>query len=115
MDLNTVVSDIKLTKVCSIKPFKGADRSKTITLEVTFNRVTLQDVFTKALSATVIQWQNGPGRKQFDQWEDGQIVRVQFTAPGRTIDPEAAMIAKLRAMSPKDQAEYLRNLAAKAK
>lgn len=115
MNLKEKVSGVVLTKVCGIKPDKDSSDSKQITLKVTFDGVELEGVFQKALSSTVIQWQNGPGRKQFNTWKDGQVVNVQFNAPGRVqIDPETAMVAKLQAMTPEEQVAYLKALAAKA-
>ena len=89
MDLNQLVSNVVLAKVCSIKPDKDSDTSKSITLKVKFDGVTLKDVFAKALSSAVIQWQNGPGRNGFDKWTNNQVVNVDFKAPGRqpTLSP----------------------------
>jgi exonuclease V gamma subunit len=113
--LTEVVEGVKLVKTCSIKPDKDSDESKQVNLEVTFDGVSLEGVFQKALSSTVIQWQNGPGRKQFDLWKDGQTVKVQFNAPGRVqVDPETAMVAKLQSMTPEEQQAYLQSLMAKA-
>lgn len=115
MNLKEKVVGVRLVKACSIKPDKDSTDSKQVNLEVTFDGVELEGVFQKALSSTVIQWQNGPGRKQFDQWKAGQTVKVQFIAPGRVqIDPETAMVAKLQAMSPEEQMTYLKELAKKA-
>ena len=115
MDLTQVVKNITLTKVCSIKADKDATESKNITLKVAFNDVTLNDVFTKALSQTVIQWQNGVGRKKFTSFSNNEIVKVNFKAPAvTTIDPEAAMIANLKSMSGEERAEYIKALVAKA-
>lgn len=98
MDLNQVIKDVVLTKTCSIKPFKDSPDSKSITLRVKFDGVTLQSVFDKAVSGSVIQWQNGPGRKNYDGWEDRQTVDITFSAPGRTaIDPIAALIGEAKA------------------
>ena len=113
-NLNEVVVGVVIDKVCSIKPFEGSRDSKSITLSVKFDGVTLADVFTKAVSSAVIQWQNGPGRKQFNTWKDKQVVVIQFKSPGKvTVDPETAMVAKLQAMGPEEQVKYLKELAAK--
>ena len=116
MNLNDVITNITLTKVCSIKPDKDSDESKNITLRIKFDGSTLQSVFDKAVSGAVIQWQNGIGRKNFDTFKSNQIVDVQFNAPAsRTaIDPETAMIAKLKSMTPNEQVAYLKELAMKA-
>lgn len=115
LKMTDVITGVTLLKVCSIKAFEGATDSKSITLKVGFEGVTLGDVFTKALSSAVIQWQNGPGRKQFTTWKNNQVIEIQFKSPGKvTVDPETAMVAKLQAMSPAEQVKYLQELAAKA-
>ena len=115
ISLNEKITGVKLIRRCSIKPDKDSNESKQVNLEVTFDGVELESVFQKALSATVIQWQNGPGRKQFDQWKNGQTVEVQFSAPGRVqIDPETAMVAKLQTMTSEEQVKFLKELTAKA-
>jgi hypothetical protein len=116
MNMNEVIANVKLSKVCSIKADKDSNESKQINLVVKFDGATIQSVFDKAVSGAVIQWQNGVGRKTFDTLKNNQTVEIQFTAPAsRTaIDPETAMIAKLTAMTPDEAAKYLKELAAKA-
>ena len=115
MDMNQIVTDTTLTKICNIKPFKGASESKQITLAVNYNGLTLSDVFTKALRTDVISWQNGPGRKGYDALVDKSTVKVSAKAPGaNVVDPETAMVAKLTAMNPSEQAKYLKELMSKA-
>ena len=94
MDLHTIVNGIVLDKVCSIKADKDSDESKAITLRVKFDGVSLRDVFTKAVSSAVIQWQNGPGRNKFDTWTNNQTVNVDFKAPGATVETREDKIAK---------------------
>jgi len=115
MDMNQIITDTTLTKICKIKPFKGAKESKQVTLAISYNGLTLSDVFTKALRTDVISWQNGPGRKGYDLLVDKSTVKVSAKAPGATtVDPETAMVAKLLAMSPSEQASYLKELMSKA-
>ena len=97
MELSTMVTGVSLSKVCSIKAFKGSDESKSITLNVRFDGVPLQAVFDKAVAGAVIQWQNGPGRGKYDEWSNGQVINIDFKSPGATaIDPKQAMIAQAR-------------------
>ncbi len=113
--MNETITSTTLTKVCNIKPFKGADESKQVTLAVKYDGLTIGDVFTKALRSDVISWQNGPGRKGYDKLIDKSTITVSAKAPGAvTIDPETAMVALLTAMSPEEQVTYLKGLAAKA-
>ena len=115
MKMNETITNVTLTKACSIKPDKDSTESKQITLRIKFDGATVQSVFDKAVAGAVIQWQNGPGRKGFDGYKNGQTVDIQFTAPGRTtIDPETAMVTKLQSMAPDEQIAYLKDLASKA-
>ena len=98
MDLKQIVNGVVLTKACSIKADKDSDESKQINARVKFDGVTLGDVFDKAVSGAIINWQNGPGRKKFDMWENGQTVDIEFKSPGRTtVDPMTAIIASAAA------------------
>lgn len=111
IDLNQIVKGVKLVKSCSIKPDADSDESKMINLEVSFNNVPLSSVFQKAISQTVIQWQNGPGRKKFDSWKDHQTVKVEFKAPASTqVDSEAVIASKLAAMDEQEREDYINNV-----
>ena len=112
MNMTELVKGVTLTKACSIKADKDSDVSKTVTLSVKFDGVTLQSVFDKAMSSAVIQWQNGPGRSKFDTWKHGQVVVIDFKAPGKApaVDPEVAMRAKLAGMSKDERKAYLEAL-----
>lgn len=116
MNMNETIKDVKLSKSCSIKPDADSEVSKRINLTIDFDGATIGDVFAKAVSSAVIQWQNGVGRKAFDTFKDGQNVTVKFQSPGSRpqIDPETAMINKLQAMTDKEREEYLKELIAKA-
>jgi hypothetical protein len=115
MNMNESITGLTLTKVCSLSPFKGATDSKQVTLAIKYDGLTLGDIFTKALRSDVISWQNGPGRKGYDNLIDKSTVNVSAKAPGAvTVDPETAMVAKLLTMTPEEQTNYLRQLAAKA-
>ena len=85
---------VVISKACSIKADKDSTTSKTVSLQVSFEGVTLNDVFQKAMNSTVISWQNGQGRKNFDTWTTNQVVPISFKAPGRVqVDPIAATLA----------------------
>ena len=115
--MTEVVTGVVLTKACSIKADKDSTESKVINLKVKFDGVQLGDVFAKAVSSTVITWQNGAGRKAFDTLKNNQIVEINFATPvsRAQIDPESAMIAKLQAMTSEERTSYLKELIAKAK
>ncbi len=116
MNMTEIIANVTLTKVCSIKADKDSTESKQVTLRVKFDGATVQSVFDKAVAGAVIAWQNGVGRKGYDEFKAGQVIDIQFTAPAsRTaIDPETAMVAKLQAMTPEQQIAYLKELTAKA-
>ena len=115
MDLTTKVSNVYLTKACNIKPDADSSESKQVTLRVKFDDVTLGDVFAKAISQVVIQWQNGPGRKKFTSWVDKSVVNIEFKAPAQTqVDPEEAMVSRLTTMTPEAGEAYLKEMLAKA-
>ena len=116
INMNEVITNVTLTKVCSIKAFKEATESKTVTLKVKFDGATIQSVFDKAVSGAVIAWQNGVGRKGYDGFKPNQVIEVQFNAPAsRTaVDPETAMVAKLQTMTADEQQAYIKEMIAKA-
>ena len=96
MELNTIINNVSLTKVCNIKPFEKAEESKQITLNIKFDGVTLRDVLEKAITNTVIQWQN-TNRKNYESLVTNSTVNVSFKSPGRTtVDPKQALIAEAR-------------------
>ncbi len=99
MELTQKVNGIVLEKTCRIKESGDLDVMKQVTLKIRFDGITLSDVFAKAVSSTVISWQNGPGRSKFNDWEDGQVVEVDFKAPGQKaqVDPKTAMRQKATA------------------
>jgi len=110
--MNESITSVTLTKVCNIKPFKGATDSKQVTLAVKYDGLTIGDVFAKALRSDVISWQNGPGRKGYDTLIDKSTITVSAKAPGAiTIDPETAMVAKLRNMTVDERTKELERLA----
>ena len=115
LNMNEVIANMTLTKVCSIKAYKESTESKNITLRVKFDGATVQSVFDKAVAGAVIQWQNGVGRKQYDTFKPNQVVDIQFVSPARTtVDPEAAMVAKLSTMTADEQLAYLKTMMEKA-
>ena len=94
MDMNEMITNITLTKTCSVKADKDSTESKVINLRVKFDGATVGDVFAKAVSSAVISWQNGQGRKTFDTLKNNQTVDIQFAAPAARpqMDPMDAII-----------------------
>ena len=114
MDLTQVVKNVVLTKACSIKEDADSTASKTINLKVKFDGVDLRSVFAKAMSTTIVSWQNGQGRKHYTKWSNNQTVSVDFKAPAIApqVEPEVAIIAKVGAMTGSEKVEYLNKLKA---
>jgi len=110
-----VMTGITLTKVCNIKPFKGATDSKQVTLAIKYDGLTLAEVLTKASRTDVISWQNGPGRKGYDELIDKSTIKVSAKAPGAvSIDPEQAMVNKLKGMTVEEREQEIAKLIALA-
>jgi len=98
IDMKQVITGVTMAKACSIKADADSVVVKTVNLRVKFDGATLQGVFDKALSSAVIQWQNGKGRKSFDELKNNQVVEIAFTSPARTVvDPMEAIIASAKA------------------
>ena len=111
IDLKQLLTGVVLTKACSIKADKDSLVTKTIYLEVDYNDATIEDAIWKSMNPTVIQWQNGPGRGKFEEWTDGQTVKVKFKSPGRTtVDPEVAIRAKMANMTQEEKEAYIAEL-----
>ena len=92
-NLKETVKGIVLRKTCSVKPDGDSTESKTITVEMNYDGLTLEDVFTKALSSDIIKWQ-GSARKIYDTLTDKGTVKVDAKSPGSKpeVDPVTAMI-----------------------
>ena len=99
MNLNDTVKDVTLSKVCRLKADKDSTEIKQVTIKCSFDGVKLADVFNKALAGAVIQWQNGPGRKNFTSWKNNQEVEIKFKAPAAQpqIDPMTALLNEAKA------------------
>jgi hypothetical protein len=95
MNMHEIISNVTLSKACSIKADKDSIGSKVINLKVKFDGATLQSVFDKAIAGTVITWQNGVGRKGFDTFKNNQTVEISFVAPASKaqVDPLTALLA----------------------
>lgn len=95
--MNQLIKGVKISKICSIKPDGDSKESKQITLNFSFDGTPLQGVFDKAVNSAVINWQ-GANRKNYDNLKNGQVIEVQFKAPGRqTVDGKTALINEARA------------------
>lgn len=96
MNLNEIIHNVVLSKTCSIKPDKDSSDSKNINVRVNFEGAQVKDVFAKAVSQAIIQWQNGPGRSKFDVWQSGQTVEIQFKSPAQNVKTPEEQILELK-------------------
>lgn len=113
--MNQLVNGIVIKRACSFKPDQDSTESKSVTLAIKFNSITLQDVFAKAAASSAIVWQNGYARKNFAKIKDKSEVSIDFKAPATVhIDPETAMIGKMASMSKAERLAYIAELEAKA-
>lgn len=116
MNLSEKLVGVKRTKQASIKPFAGADESKSVTLVIDYSDCTGNDVLDKAASHDVIGWQ-ATGRKNYNSIADGGIVNISAKSPGRQpqVDPEVAQRNKIAAMKTREEREaYVKKLLAEA-
>jgi hypothetical protein len=91
----------------SVKPDGTADESKKFTLDVHFD-CAVQDIILKALEPTKISWANNVGRKHFDTFKNGDVIKIDFKSPGKApeVDPMVKLIndAKDAGIDPTDKA-----------
>jgi len=102
IDMNEIISNVTLTKVCSVSPDNESKKEgihKVINVKVKFDGATLRGVFDKAVSSSVISWQNGVGRKGYDKLVNNQVVEIAFVAPASAspVDPMESIIASAKA------------------
>ena len=100
----------------AMKADKDSVDSKNFRLKVMFKNVSQESVILKALEPTKIQWVNGQGRKNYDKWEENQLIEIDFKAPARApqVDPKEAVASTLSDMSEEEQQAYIQDLLAKA-
>lgn len=107
---NTLVKGLKVSKWFSISPSKDDDRSKTFKLELTIDNVTVLDMANGILKSEVIKVQNAK-RSSWDKLVDKSTFKKTFNKPMATMDPEEAMIARLKGMTPDEMKAELERLA----
>ena len=100
----------------SMKESGDSTESKNFRLKVKFNDVPVEDVIMKALEPTKISWVNGQGRKRFNEFNDNEVIEIDFKSPARApqVDPEQAIAQKLAGMNAEEQQAYFASLIAKA-
>ena len=107
IDMSMVIEGVTLTKVCSVKPDGDSDESKQVTVNMRYDGLTLQDVFTKALSSDIIKFQ-ASARKRFDTL--GKTENVTAKSPGAQpqIDPKTALVneAKMAGIDTSDKQAF---------
>ena len=84
-DLDLKVAGVVLVKRCQVsrnEDEKAAGTHKNVDIEMTFDDVTLREVFWAAMSPKVISWQRG-ARTNYDSVVDGSTVKITFKSAGR--------------------------------
>lgn len=109
---NTMINQLVVSKQCSLSPDKDSDDSKTFTVELLIDGVTVHDMALGLLKTEVIRWQN-TNRPKFDKLVNRSIHRITFKKPIGMIDPETAMVEKLKAMTAEEQSDYIASLLTK--
>jgi len=83
---------------CSFKRDGDSTDSKTVTVRMSFDAVSLKDILTKATKPQVISWQNNIARKRFDAIKDRSIIEVDFTSPAKRVESRDEKVAKAKAL-----------------
>lgn len=96
----------------AMKADKDSTESKAFRLKVMFKDVPQESVVLKALEPIKIQWVNGQGRKNYESFEDNQLIEIDFKAPARApqVDPREAVAATLAGMTEDEQKAYIDEL-----
>jgi len=105
----TIVNNVIVSKWCKLSPDKDSDETKSFKIELSISGVTIEDMANGLLKNEVIRWQNAK-RSKYDKLVDKSTHKLTFKAPIGQIDPETAMVEKLKAMSPEEQSNYLADL-----
>jgi len=71
--------------------------SKTVTLRLNFNNVSLRDVINKSCKPQVISWQNNVGRPKFGSIKAGSVISVDWASPAKKVKTPEEQIAELKA------------------
>ena len=111
MDMNTIITGVTLTKVCSVKADQDSTESKQVTVNVKYDGLTLRDIFEKALAGDIIKWQVS-ARKHFTTLK--KVENVDAKSPGRApqVAPEVAIKAKMASMTKEEKQAYIQSLLA---
>ena len=101
----------------SMKASGESTESKNFRLKVRFKDVSQEAVILKALEPVKIHWVNGQGRKNYETFEDNQLIEIDFKAPARApqIDPKEAVAAILAGIDEDAQKAYINELLGLAK
>lgn len=96
IDMNMVIDNVTLSKVCSVKPDEESNESKQVTVNMKYDGLTLRDVFTKALSNDIIKFQ-ASARKRFTSIKSVENVNAKSPGTQPMVDPKTAMINEAKA------------------
>lgn len=114
IDMNTRVDNVTLTRVIGVSPDedgKKAGNTKKVNVVMTFNGVTLGDVFNDAMKSDIIKLQNTL-RPRFESIVDGETINRTYRAPAqRGITDEAAEAHYTNKFTQKSREEQLAEIA----
>jgi len=111
-DFDAIIKGVTLEKVCQVSPdseAKQAGINKQVTVKVSFDGITLRQVFDGAMRPTVIKWQSGTGRKSFDTL--AKVVNIHYASAGAK-DPIAASVDWYKRATPAQREDYRKRLEA---
>ena len=96
MDMNEIIKGVKLTKVFQVSPDEDSKKtgiSKQVTVEMSYEGLTIKDIFTKALSHDIIPLQ-AELRKSYSSLVDRSTIKRSAKSPGVPLqkDPMEALI-----------------------
>lgn len=93
IDMSMVIEGVTLDEIRSISPDTDSKKQgikKNVHLYMKYDGLTLGDVFTKAFKSDCVSWQNGSGgRANFDNIENGQVIKVNAARPGGKVQVDA--------------------------
>jgi len=85
MNLNESLVNVVRTKVCKISADEDAKKAgihKTITLEIDYSGLTVEQLLSKCVRNDVIAWANGSsGRAKYESHVDKSTVKIKADAP----------------------------------
>ncbi len=93
---------------------KKSGDSKKVTLRFNMSQTPLSDIISSSLKDKRINVQTTL-RKKPEMYKDGQIITLDYKGGRTEVDPEMAMLARLKAMTPEARAKWFEEKAKELK